>query len=270
VGATASNAAEAGWTPEQVMLARHKEAQDFDDPGLQKVTTTAGPRMVLGNGEPPEKYTAVVQFKRGRLRQYECTAAITCGDYAMVESQSGVDCGLVVLRSKYSWDGTVQVEELEGADALSCKLPLEAGAIRRMATEQETALVISYIPRLEQQALNLFRLRCKAHGYNAALVEDCELQFDGRRVTFFYDADAEHDFREAVREVAMCYNARIWVDNINPAAASRPIQAGGTAGGYGGPRRPQHQHQHPALPTQAQPAGVPPPPPPAYNAAAQR
>uniref|UniRef100_A0A7S1L1X8 PSP1 C-terminal domain-containing protein n=1 Tax=Neobodo designis TaxID=312471 RepID=A0A7S1L1X8_NEODS len=212
----------AAWSAEQQMLARHAEAQDYDEPDLPKVETPNGTRLALGVGEPPEKHTAVLLFKRGRLRQYECTSAITCGEYAIVESSAGSDCALVVLRTTYAWDGSVRVEELEGADALSCKLPLEAGSVKRMATEEETELVQTYLPRLEQQALNLFRLRCRGHGYNAAIVEDCEMQFDGRRITFFYDADGEHEFREAVREVAMTYNARVWLDNLNPAANSRP------------------------------------------------
>jgi hypothetical protein len=176
-------------------------------------------RVPPGVEEPRTKAVAIVEFKRGRKAKYEAEPALglQVGTFVIVDGDRGVDCGLMVQLALYTWDGIATITELEGSNSTLLNLQLEPGSVRRVATTREIESLHTYVPLLEQQALNLFRLRCKTHGFASVRVHDCEFQFDGKKITFFYEHESMVDFRELVREMYSIYQARIWLENTNAA-----------------------------------------------------
>ncbi|EPY18119.1 hypothetical protein STCU_10185 [Strigomonas culicis] len=46
-------------------------------------------------------------------------------------------------------------------------------------------------------------------------VVDCEYQFDGNKISFYFEADHTIDFRALTTQLFRIFNARIWLENVN-------------------------------------------------------
>jgi len=157
---------------------------------------------------------AIVEFKRKRLRKYECPVYINTGQYVVVDGDRGQDCGLVVHVSRYARDGTVQVQDMDGSDLQQSKLKTEQGKVIRVADSTEVDALHTAIADMEQNALNLCRQRASDMGVVLDVV-DCEYQFDGKKISFFFRSEVAVDFRELVKDLFRIFNVRIWMENIN-------------------------------------------------------
>lgn len=170
--------------------------------------------VFAASGSEFHKAFAIVEFKRKRIRKYECPVHISTGEYVVVDGDRGQDCGLVVHVSRYARDGTVQIQDMDGAELQYQKVKTENGSVQRAATTQEVEYLHTAIAEMEQHALNTCRQRC--HELNISIdVVDCEYQFDGKKISFFFDAERSVDFRDLVKDLYRCFNARIWMENVN-------------------------------------------------------
>lgn len=158
---------------------------------------------------------AVVEFKRERVKKYQCPANIPTGEYVIVDGDRGQDCGLVVQVIVGTEDGKAEVTSLDGTNFDGTKLKVEPGRVLRIASEVEVAMLHNEIASLERAALKQCRQRVKESGFDFEVI-DCEYQFDRKKISFFFDSDHSIDFRDLVKELYKLFGARIWMENINP------------------------------------------------------
>ena len=170
--------------------------------------------VFAASGSEFHKAFAIVEFKRKRIRKYECPVHISTGEYVIVDGDRGQDCGLVVHVSRYARDGTVQIQDMDGAELQYQKVKTENGRVQRAASTTEVEYLHTAIAEMEQHALNTCRQRCHELSLNIDVV-DCEYQFDGKKISFFFDAERSVDFRDLVKDLYRCFNARIWMENVN-------------------------------------------------------
>lgn len=158
---------------------------------------------------------AIVEFKRERLKKYQCPTNIPTGEYVIVDGDRGQDCGLVVQMITNNPDGTTEINSLDGTDVDGTKLKLEGGRVLRIATEVEVSMLHNEIAALERAALKQCRARCKELGFTFEVI-DCEYQFDRKKISFFFNSVHSIDFRDLVKDLYKMFGARIWMENINP------------------------------------------------------
>ncbi|MFQ5823376.1 MAG: stage 0 sporulation family protein [bacterium] len=78
----------------------------------------------------------------------------------------------------------------------------------------------------EKEALAKCKLKLQTHQLNMKLV-DCEFQFDGKKITFYFTSEKRVDFRELVKDLANVYKTRIEMRQIGARDEAK------RKGGYG-------------------------------------
>lgn len=181
--------------------------------------------------EEVESFLAFVEFKRGRVRKYECRIDIFPGQYVIVDGDRGRDCGLVVQTVKCKPDGNAAVCCMDGCNVNSDKIKLEKGRVLGVATTEEIDYIHHTMQRAERIALETCRKVCDDMGIRINLL-DCEYQFDMEKVSFYFNSEHSVDFRPLVRELYRTFRVRIWMENTNPR-----VKNSMPTGGSGGVRR---------------------------------
>ncbi len=119
------------------------------------------------------------------------------GDYAVVETARGVECGEVVAVA----------DDLSAAGEMR---PLRTAL--RKATDADIERMREN-ERKKQATLNLCQQRIQAHGLEMKLV-DVEFPLDNSKLLFYFTADGRVDFRELVRDLASVFHTRIELRQI--------------------------------------------------------
>ncbi|TPP47168.1 PSP1 C-terminal conserved region family protein [Leishmania donovani] len=164
-------------------------------------------------------YMTHVEFKRGRLRRFLSPVTVKAGAYVIVPGDRGYDCGLVVQCAL--WNPHKQAYDVDTIQSLDPGVlpPGNAGSIMeviRVATDEE-------VHRLHREHVSMERLAlttCRDIADRLHLsmeVLDCEYQYDGTKISFFFDSAEVIDFRELNKELFRVFNARIWMQNTNTA-----------------------------------------------------
>jgi hypothetical protein len=164
-------------------------------------------------------YVVHVEFKRGRVRRFFSRVLIKPASYALVPGDRGYDCGLVIQCAL--WNPYKHSYDADTVQSLDAEIwpPGNHGSIMeviRLATDDEVRRLHSEHASMERVALNTCRdvagrLRLPME------VLDCEYQYDGTKISFFFDSAATIDFRELNKELYRIFNARIWMQNTNTA-----------------------------------------------------
>ncbi|RNE99150.1 putative cell cycle sequence binding phosphoprotein (RBP33) [Trypanosoma rangeli] len=166
-------------------------------------------------GELVSTFLAFVEFKRHRVRKYECNIDISPGRYVMVDGDRGKDCGLLVQTIKTLPDGSTTSFCMDGTYIIPDKIKLEKGRVLGLATEEETTYLHNTVQHSERVALETCRRVCAEMGINLT-PQDCEYQFDMEKVSFYFNSEHSVDFRPLVRELYRMFRVRIWMENTNP------------------------------------------------------
>ena len=126
---------------------------------------------------------------------HPCDFEIKEGDYVIVTTARGTECGEVVRASHEVPGFSREVKPvIRVADAVD---------IRRM--RQNRADV--------QQAYTICEQRIAAHGLKMKLV-DAEYTLDRSKLVFYFTADGRVDFRELVKDLASVFHTRIELRQI--------------------------------------------------------
>ncbi|KAG5494701.1 hypothetical protein JIQ42_02316 [Leishmania sp. Namibia] len=164
-------------------------------------------------------YVTHVEFKRGRLRRFSSPVTVKAGTYVIVPGDRGYDCGLVVQCAL--WNPHKKAFEFDTVQSLDPGV-LQPGKfayimeVIRVATDEE-------VHRLHREHVSMERLAlstCREIADRLHLpmeVLDCEYQFDGTKICFFFDSSDVIDFRQLNKELFRIFNARIWMQNTNTA-----------------------------------------------------
>lgn len=151
---------------------------------------------------PPTRSIAVVGVRfrpAGRIYYYlPQTLALTTGQWVIVESQKGLECGRVVIAPR----------EVETAELGSGELK----SVLRLAEEDDLRKMLTFKAR-EKTALRECADRVAHHALPMKLAE-AEYTYDGSRLTFFFTAEQRVDFRELVRDLASFFHTRIELRQI--------------------------------------------------------
>lgn len=145
----------------------------------------------------------VIEFKGGRTDLFytpeESNYPLKRGDLVIVEADRGKDLGKITQINV----PTSKLFEPATGKQLTPK------RIYRYAKLDEVNLLLDKA-RDESKALEICKAKCKQKELPMEVV-DAEYQWDRKKLTFFFLAEARIDFRELVRDLFKIYKTRIWM-----------------------------------------------------------
>lgn len=140
-----------------------------------------------------------VRFKRmGKTYYFDPNELpIAKGDYAVVETARGVECGEVTIEPK-------EVPDEEIVQPLKKVLRIATPEDKQTALDNE---------KKEKWAMEVCQKKIGEHKLEMNLVE-AEYSFDGSKIVFYFTADGRVDFRALVRDLASVFKTRIELRQI--------------------------------------------------------
>lgn len=138
---------------------------------------------------------------------------IVKGDYVIVDTARGLECGLVV-----------QGVHNESSD----KIVKPLKAVTRIATKQDIEKM-NQNRRDEKKAFDICLEKIAKHKLEMKLI-DVEYTFDRSKALFYFTADGRVDFRELVKELAQIFRTRIELRQIGVRDESKMMGGIGVCG----------------------------------------
>ena len=135
------------------------------------------------------------------------------GDYAIVETVRGMECGLVAKANHKTNEDDITK-------------PLKK--VIRAATEEDVKTLAENKEK-EKEAFKICEGKIEAHGLDMNLV-DVEYTFDRSKLLFYFTADGRVDFRELVKDLASAFRTRIELRQIGVRDESRMVGGFGICG----------------------------------------
>lgn len=156
-----------------------------------------------------------VRFKSSGKSYYFDPAGldIQAGDYVIVETARGTECGEVVAGVKEVPDATL-VKELKPVTRMA-----DSVDIRRMRQNRAD----------EEKAFAVCAERIQKHGLDMKLVE-AEYNLDRSKILFYFTAENRVDFRELVKDLAGVFHTRIELRQIGVRDESKMLGGLGICG----------------------------------------
>ena len=135
----------------------------------------------------------------GRIYYYNPAGYdLRTGQWVVVESTKGTECGRVVIAPRMMAFAEVSGEDLK--------------PVVRLASEDDLRQMLAYKSK-EKDVLRRCAERISYHTLPMKLVE-AEYTFDGSRLTFYFTAEERVDFRVLVRDLASLFHTRIELRQI--------------------------------------------------------
>ncbi len=140
-----------------------------------------------------------VKFKaEGRVYFFDPDGKnLSVGDYVIVETARGTECGEVAEANKQVSDDKI-IKPLK--------------KLLRVATEADVARLKENKEK-EKQAFSTCEKMILSHELDMKLV-DVEYSFDGSKILFYFTADGRVDFRDLVKDLASTFHTRIELRQI--------------------------------------------------------
>lgn len=138
---------------------------------------------------------------------------IETGQYVMVETARGPECGEVAQGVHHVPDSTV-TKELKPVVRLA-----DDADVRRMQQNRED----------EKKAFTLAEERIEKHGLQMKLI-DVEYAYNRNKILFYFTADGRVDFRELVKDLAGVFRTRIELRQIGVRDESKMLGGLGVCG----------------------------------------
>ena len=135
------------------------------------------------------------------------------GDYAIVETARGIECGLIAMENK-------KISDTEIIQPLK--------KVLRNATEADVE-ILKKNKEKEKKAAVIFEEKVAFRKLDMKLV-DVEYTFDGSKILFYYTAPARVDFRELVKDLAGVFRSRIELRQIGVRDESKMLGGLGICG----------------------------------------
>lgn len=159
--------------------------------------------------------TVGIRFKDGgKIYDFDADGInFNKGDYAIVETVRGMECGLVAKAN-------------HGTNEDDITKPLKK--VIRIATERDIKNLEENKVK-EKEAFKICEEKILAHGLEMNLV-DVEYTFDRSKILFYFTADGRVDFRELVKDLASVFRTRIELRQIGVRDESRMVGGFGICG----------------------------------------
>jgi cell fate regulator YaaT (PSP1 superfamily) len=148
----------------------------------------------------PSVQVVGIRFRpTGRIYYYDPAGHdLKTGQWVVVESSKGIECGRVVIAPRQVASSEVSGEGLK--------------PVQRLASEDDLRQMLAYKSK-EKDVLRRCAQRVEFHNLPMKLVE-AEYTFDGSRLTFYFTAEERVDFRALVRDLASLFHTRIELRQI--------------------------------------------------------
>ncbi len=159
--------------------------------------------------------------KAGKLLFYEPNEEeLIKGDWVIVETSRGLECGKIVLAPRELADE----ENIESEPGVPLK------KIQRKATEDDL-IMLEENRAAEKRAFEICLEKIAEHRLPMKLI-NVEYTFDVNKIIFFFTADGRVDFRNLVRDLAAIFHTRIELRQVGVRDEAKLL------GGMGGCGRP--------------------------------
>ena len=135
------------------------------------------------------------------------------GDNTVVQVEKGEDLGTV---SHVGWKKGEQEDELPSFQLVRKALPEDLQILQQNREKEKSALTVA-------------RQKAREHQLDMKFI-GVELQWDGRKITFYFTADGRIDFRELVKDFAATYRTRIDLRQIGARDETRKLDGYGICG----------------------------------------
>lgn len=135
------------------------------------------------------------------------------GDYAIVETARGIECGLIAMENKKISDTEIIQPHKK---------------VLRNATEADVE-ILKKNKEKEKKAAVIFEEKVAFRKLDMKLV-DVEYTFDGSKILFYYTAPSRVDFRELVKDLAGVFRSRIELRQIGVRDESKMLGGLGICG----------------------------------------
>lgn len=186
-------------------------------PNIHFPSTPSTPQNVV-----PTKIYALVEFKRGRIVQYQSSFFAQPGEYLLVEGDEGEDMGMVVNAWVAPANSPPVVNNSINSNRASSGRDVDPVTgdpiypkVIRPATAKEVQCMHNAQAQAEIKCAEVAKHKVLEHQLMMRIV-DAEYQFDRKKLTFYYDAAERVDFRDLIRDLYKLYRARIWMSKIRP------------------------------------------------------
>lgn len=159
--------------------------------------------------------TVGIRFKDGgKIYDFDADGKqFNIGDYAIVETVRGMECGLVAKANHSTNEDDITK-------------PLKK--VIRVATKEDVKTLAENKEK-EKEAFKICEGKIEAHGLQMNLV-DVEYTFDRSKLLFYFTADGRVDFRELVKDLASAFRTRIELRQIGVRDESRMVGGFGICG----------------------------------------
>lgn len=136
------------------------------------------------------------------------------GDYAIVETVRGVECGEIAMENS----------EVDDSELVK---PLKK--VLRIANEEDMKIVKENRKR-EKEAFDICAQKIQDHGLDMMKLVNVEYAFDRSKILFYYTSDVRVDFRELVKDLARVFRTRIELRQIGVRDGSKMLGGLGMCG----------------------------------------
>ena len=136
------------------------------------------------------------------------------GDYAIVETVRGVECGEIAMENS----------EVDDSELVK---PLKK--VLRIANEEDLKIVKENRKR-EKEAFDICAQKIQDHGLDMMKLVNVEYAFDRSKILFYYTSDVRVDFRELVKDLARVFRTRIELRQIGVRDGSKMLGGLGMCG----------------------------------------
>ncbi len=138
---------------------------------------------------------------------------VSAGQYVIVETARGIECGEVVLENRQVDDGKIIA-------------PLKP--VIRVANQEDLKNMEKNHAK-EKEAFSICLGKIQKHKLDMKLV-DVEYTFDNNKILFYFTADGRVDFRELVKDLASVFKTRIELRQIGVRDESKMLGGLGVCG----------------------------------------
>ncbi|MEE0859684.1 MAG: stage 0 sporulation family protein [Acutalibacteraceae bacterium] len=156
-----------------------------------------------------------VRFKEvGKIYYFDPgSTSLKIGDYVIVETARGVECGEVAMANRQLEDGEIMY-------------PLKK--LIRKATDEDIEQ-LKQNKEKEKKAFAVCEEKIAQHGLKMKLV-DVEYTLDNNKILFYFTADGRVDFRALVKDLASVFRTRIELRQIGVRDEAKMIGGIGVCG----------------------------------------
>ncbi|MDE5937128.1 MAG: stage 0 sporulation family protein [Ruminococcus sp.] len=140
-----------------------------------------------------------IRFKKGGKVYYFSpdNLGFEIGDFAVVETVRGIECGEVVIANREMADN---------------EIPSMLKSVMRKATENDLS-VLEKNKQKENEAFKVCQEKIALRNLKMNLI-DVECTFDNNKLLFYFTAETRIDFRELVKDLAAIFRTRIELRQI--------------------------------------------------------